>query len=139
MRQHEILAQKKASQRPPQPHVYPEQKRFDYKSTTESDYRGYNSRDSAPCKASFPRTKRKDGFFFKPGEYSCGATFPQRSVEHQSYQPRMPIPSMSSKKPVRGCDVPPFEGMSSYHRDFRPPPIEAYAVPRRARRTAVFN
>lgn len=137
MRQHAALAQKKASQRPKAPPVL-EQEIFACKTTTATDYRWYRCKEVAACKPKFPRTKRKEEFYFQPGEYSCSAKFPQQSLSHDDYSPKVPIVS-DYRRFVQDCDLPPFEGISCYKRDYDAPPVDAYSKNRVPRKRAIFD
>lgn len=137
MKQHAALAQKKASQRTKPPPVL-EQERFAFKATTATEYRRYQGREVATCKPKFPRTKRKDDFYFQPGEYSSSAKFPQQSVSHDDYIPKVLMVS-DYRRFVQDCDLPPFEGISCYERDYDAPPVGAYSKNRVPRKRAIFD
>ena len=137
IKQHIALAQKKASQRPKPPPVL-EEERFVSKTTTASDYRRYHNKDIVSCKAKFPRNKRKEDFYFRPGEYSCSAKFTQQSVSHDDYCPKVPIAS-GYQKFERDCHLPLFEGISCYKRDYNVPPPEAYSKNRIPRKRTIFD
>lgn len=137
MKQHVALAQKKASQRPKKPPAL-EQERFACKTTAATDYLWYHCKEVISCKPKFPRVKRKEDFYFRPGEYSCAAKFPQQSISHDDYSPKKPIMS-DYRRLVQDCDLPPFEGMSCYKRDYDAPPADAYTKNRVSRKRAIFN
>jgi len=130
------MAQKKVLHYPKdQPRVEPE--RFACKTLTETDYRRYNLRETALCKAKFPKMKRKEDFYYKRGEYTCGIPLPKTSISHQEYSPKNRIPSFSAKN-EKDFDIPPFEGMSCYRRDFEVPNPCVYPKRKALKRTK-FN
>lgn len=86
----------------------------------------------------FPRIKRKEDFYFEPGEYSCSAKFPQKSVSHDDYSPKVPI-AADYRRFVQDCELPPFEGISCYKRSYDAPPLEAYSNSRVLKKRTIFR
>lgn len=139
MKQHVNLAQKRKTPRRKKPPVV-EQERFSTKTTAKSDFRRYNPREAAACKAQFPRTKRKEDFYFSPGEYSCESKFPTHPFSHYDYAPKLQIPSFRRIGKKECDDLPPFKGASCYVRDYTAPPLDAYlTVSRKPRKKGIFN
>ncbi|XP_035220811.1 uncharacterized protein LOC118193781 [Stegodyphus dumicola] len=114
-----------------------ENERFTFKTMTETDYRRYTLREEAACKAKFPRNKRKEDFYYKPGEYVNEKKFSAQSLSHEDYCPKKPIPTYY--RPEQDCILPPFEGASCYFTDYKPHHPSAYMQSRKYKKRVKFD